>query len=256
MKWDPSQYLRFSAHRSRPFFELLARVGAEKPSRVVDLGCGPGTLTTTLAERWPEARVVGVDSSAEMVRAAAERAVPGRLEFVQDDMRSYAPETPVDVLVSNAALHWLPEHLELLPKLAGFLAPGGWLAFQVPANFAEPSHGELAALAGSERWRDKLRNLERPASHNAEDYLDALARAGLGVDVWETRYMQLLTGDDPVLEWMKGTALRPVLSRLDESEQAAFIEEYAERLRRAYPAQSYGTLLPYRRVFAVAQRRA
>ncbi len=254
MHWDPSQYLRFSAQRSRPFFELMARVAAERPSLVVDLGCGPGTLTATLAERWPAARVIGVDSSAEMVRAAEERALRGRLDFVQADIRSYAPDAPVDVLVSNAALHWVPEHLELLPRLAGFLAPGGWLAFQVPANFAEPSHAELDALVGSERWRDKLGGLERPGSHDAEDYLDALARAGLAVDVWETRYMQLLRGDDPVLEWMKGTALRPVLSRLDESEGQLFVEQFAERLRRAYPAQSYGTLLPYRRVFAVAHR--
>lgn len=254
MHWDPSQYLRFSAQRSRPFFELMARVGADDPSLVVDLGSGPGTLTATLAERWPEARIVGVDSSAEMVRAAKERALPARLEFVEADIRSYAPDAPIDVLVSNAALHWVPEHLELLPRLAGWLAPGGWLAFQVPANFAEPSHAELAALAGSERWCDRLGGLERPASHDAEDYLDALARAGLAVDVWETRYLQVLRGDDPVLEWMKGTALRPVLSRLDESEGRAFVEQYVERLRRAYPQQSYGTVLPYRRVFAVAHR--
>lgn len=253
VKWDPSKYLQFSVHRSRPFFELLARVGAEDPSLVVDLGCGPGTLTATLAERWPGARVVGVDSSAEMVRAARERAVP-RLELVEADIRSYEPDATVDVLVSNAALHWVPEHLELLPRLAGFLSPGGWLAFQIPANFAEPSHAELDALVGSERWRDKLGGLERPGSHDAGDYLDVLARQGLGVDVWETRYLQVLHGDDPVLEWMKGTALRPVLSRLDESEAQLFVEQCAERLRRAYPSASYGTVLPYRRVFAVAHR--
>lgn len=254
MQWDPSQYLRFGRERARPFFELLARVGAERPSLVVDLGCGPGTLTVALAERWPAARVVGVDSSAEMLRAAGEHAVSGRLELVEADLRGYEPDAPVDVLVSNAVLHWVPGHFGLLPRLAGFLAPGGWLALQVPGNFDAPTHAELGALSRSARFRDKLEGLERPASHDPADYLDVLSSAGLSVDAWETTYLSVLAGDDAVLEWMKGTALRPILSRLEAAETDEFLREYAARLRRAYPPRSYGTVLPYRRVFAVAHR--
>jgi trans-aconitate 2-methyltransferase len=251
--WDPQRYLAFGDERARPFHDLLVRVGAADPAEVVDLGCGPGTLTATLAARWPRAHVVGVDSSAEMVAAA--RDLDG-IEIVHADLRTWTPARPVDVLVSNATLQWVPDHLELLPRLVGWLAAGGWFAFQVPGNFAEPSHVLLRQVADSPRWVDRLgeARVDRPSSHDPEEYLAVLADLGCAVEAWETTYLQVLAGEDAVLYWVSGTALRPIFAVLDDTERAAFVAAYGALLRQAYPRRPYGTVLPYRRVFAVARR--
>jgi trans-aconitate 2-methyltransferase len=251
-------YLRYAGERARPFIDLLGRVHAEAPSAVLDLGCGEGTMTATLAERWPSARVTGVDSSPEMLAAAATSAVPGRVEFTAGDVGVWAPPGPVDVVVSNAVLHWLPGHERLLADWAGWLAPGGWLAVQVPGNFRAPTHALLAELCRSPRWADRLADAApRPdAVLDPAGYFDVLAAAGLSPDVWETTYLHVLTGADPVLGWVRSTVLRPVLALLtDDGEAAEFTAEYAAALRAAYPARPDGTtLLPFRRVFAVATR--
>ncbi len=256
--WDPVEYLRFAGHRGRPFVDLLARVDAEAPSTVVDLGCGPGNLTVTLADRWPTARVEGVDASGAMIeRARAEHgaAAGGRLRFTVGDLREWAPPAPVDVLVSNATLQWVPGHLDLLPRLAASVRPGGWFAFQVPGNFAEPSHTELAAVRDLPRWRERLDgvDLATPWVAGPVDYLELLVSLGAAADVWETTYLQVLEGEDAVLRWISGTGLRPVLEVLDEAERTEFTADYGARLRKAYPQQPYGTVLPYRRLFAVAR---
>jgi trans-aconitate 2-methyltransferase len=253
--WDPLRYLTYADERARPFHDLLTRVHAEHPATVVDLGCGPGTLTRVLKERWPAALVVGVDSSPEMIAAA--RSVPG-IELVEADLRDWRPDSPIDVLVSNAALQWIPNHLELLPRLIGWLAPAGWLAFQVPGNFSEPAHVLLHQVADSARWRDRTGagRVVRPASHDPAVYLAELTRLDCPVDAWETTYLQVLPGEDAVLDWVGGTALRPVLAVLDEDERTDFLAEYGTLLREAYPRQPSGTVLPYRRVFVVARRRA
>jgi len=255
--WDADVYQRFARERARPFHDLVARVGAEQPREVVDLGCGPGDQTATLLERWPTAAVTGIDSSAEMVAAAAQVAVPARLSFAQGDLREWAPARPVDVLISNATLQWVPDHLDLLPRLVDALSEQGWLAFQVPGNFRSPSHALLAELRQSPRWRDRVgAGADRAlAVHEPEVYLGALAQAGLSVDAWETTYLHVLPGPDAVLEWTRGTALRPVLAALDAAEQAEFLGAYAALLREAYPRRAYGTVLPFRRIFVVAQRR-
>lgn len=250
--WDPDRYLGFADQRARPFHDLIGQVPATEVSHVADLGCGPGTLTVDLAARWPDAHVVGVDSSPEMIAAAPATDV---VEFVETDLREWSPEQPVDVLVSNAALQWVPGHLELLPRLAGYLAPGGWLAFQVPGNFDEPAHVLLRELTASERWRSRL-DVARPGVHEPSVYLEALLDLGLDVDVWETTYLQLLPGDDAVLEWMSGTALRPVLAALAGGDVYDFVDEYRALLRTAYPRGPHGTVLPYRRIFALAHRAA
>jgi trans-aconitate 2-methyltransferase len=252
--WDPDRYLRFAGQRARPFADLLAQVPADPATvrEVADLGCGPGTLTVGLAQRWPGAHVVGVDSSAEMI-AAAPADPPAGVEFVHADLRDWAPERPVDVLVSNATLQWVPGHLELLPRLAGHVAGGGWFAFQLPGNFAEPAHVLLRELAAGDRW-PALHDLERPSAHEPATYLDALLELGFETDVWETTYVQLLPGDDAVLEWMSGTGLRPYLAALDDAERDVFVAEYRDLLRAAYPPGRHGTVLPYRRIFAVGHQ--
>jgi trans-aconitate 2-methyltransferase len=255
--WDPEQYLRFGDERSRPFFELTGRIAAQDPKVVVDLGCGPGTLTAALAERWPGAEVRGIDSSAEMIEAA--RALPdagGRLGFALGDVRDFAPDGGADVIVSNAVLQWVPDHLAVVSRWGRFLRPGGWLAFQVPANFDQPSHQAIRELADSDRWRPLLAGvrLNRQAADPAQ-YADLLARAGLEVDAWETTYVHVLPGDDPVVEWYKGSGLRPVIAALPPEQAAEFLAEFRRRMAEAYPAAPYGTLFPFRRVFVVALAR-
>src|SRR3954447_20022616 len=255
--WDPATYLRFADERARPFIELLARVRGAAPSAVIDLGCGEGALTASLAGRWPGARITGVDSSPEMLAAAAPHALPGRVSFTAGDVRDWAPSEPVDLLVSNAVLHWVPGHERLLARWAGQLAPGGELAVQVPGNFREPTHALLAGLCATPRWAGRLAGAAPRPDAVAEPagYLDVLTAAGLAADVWETTYLHVLTGEDPVLRWVSSTVLRPALAPLGPAEAAALTEEYAAALREAYPRRPDGTtLLPFRRVFAVGTR--
>lgn len=249
--WDPASYLRFADERSRPFLELTQRIGAEDPATVVDLGCGPGQLTRVLADRWPNAQVVGLDSSAEMVERAAEHRSE-RVGFQVGDLREWRPKHPVDVIVCNASLQWVTGHRDLLPGLVARLGPGGWLGFQVPGNFSEPSHALLQQLAEDSRFAESTRGVERPAAFGPEVYLADLAAPGLEVDVWETTYLHVLAGDDPVFTWISGTGARPILQALSDDQRQMFVTEYKAMLREAYPPRSFGTVLPFRRVFVVA----
>ena len=258
--WDPARYLRFADQRAQPYQDLLARVRAEDPRRVVDLGCGPGNVTTLLAERWRAASVLGLDSSAEMIDAAAARAIPGRLGFERADLREWRAQPPVDVLITNATLQWVPGHLELLPTLLGQLAPGGWFAMGVPGNFGAPSHTLLTGLQRDSRWSDQFTGAQfRPLSHEPADYLRALTAAGGEAEAWETTYYYVLPGVNGVLDFVSSTALRPVLAELGGPGTDAareFVDAYADALRTAYPPELFGgrtvQVLPYRRLFATA----
>lgn len=269
--WDPAQYLRFDDQRSRPFAELLAHVRPDDPGTaglVVDLGCGPGQLTSGLLDRFPAATVVGVDSSPEMIAealAANRRRIDptvhrtsfdeSRLRFELGDAVDWVPDRPVDVLVSNATLQWIPGHDDLLARWVSLLAPGGWFAFQVPGNFDLPSHRAIAELVRSAAWRDRIPGtaIDRAGSFTPAHYLERLMACGCDADVWETTYLHVLSGPDPVLEWLRGTALRPVLATLGENDRPDFEAELAVRLRLSYPPSAVGTVFPFRRIFAVAQ---
>jgi trans-aconitate 2-methyltransferase len=253
--WDAGQYLRFGGERARPFFDLVAQVGAPDPRYVADLGCGPGNLTAALAQRWPDAIVAGVDSSPEMIAAARAGAAQPNLSFTLGDVWDWRPEQPLDVLVCNAVLQWVPGHDELVLRWADLLAPGGWLAFQLPGNFDQPSHEIVKEMALSPHWRALLAGarLNRQAGDPA-DYVTLLARPGFEVDAWETSYLHILHGENPVLEWTRGSTLRPVLSALDAEQADAFLREYGERLRAAYQPHPFGTVFPFRRVFTVVHR--
>jgi len=254
MRWDPQQYVRYSSERGRPFFDLISQIGAASPASVVDLGCGPGSLTATLAERWPDASVVGMDSSPEMIASASEHA-SDRVSFAVSEASTFSA-AGVDVVVSNALLQWVPDHVPLLQRWAGELPSGGWLAFQVPSNFGGESHVLMREVAATARWHAVLGSVLRhgDAVASPAEYLDALASVGLVVNAWQTEYLHVLAGDDPVLEWVRGTGLRPVLSLLNEAEQAEFEATYGAALRSAYPRRPYGTVFPFLRTFVVAQK--
>ena len=221
------------------------------PRTVVDLGCGPGNLTALLADRWPGATVTGLDSSPEMVAKA--RGTESRVAFAVADLRDWTPTKPVDVLVSNATLQWVPDHLDLLPRLVGSVAPGGWLAFQVPGNFDEPSHTIRTDLAAEAPYAGHTVGVAVPDSHDPAVYLDTLAGLGCTVDAWETTYLHVLRGPDPVFAWVSGTGARPTLQALPDDLRPAFEADFKRRLAAAYPEEAYGVLLPFRRIFVVAR---
>jgi trans-aconitate 2-methyltransferase len=252
--WDPSRYARFRDERKRPFLELLQRVPASAPALVADLGCGTGDLTLALAERWPSARVYGVDSSESMMDEALQRSVPERVRFVRADLARWEPPAPLDVLFSNAALHWVPEQGALLSRLVGLLAPGGVLAFQVPANFEEPSHRRIDQVRALPRFAPALASVGRGHAESLAFYESLLAGLGLTVDAWETAYLHVLPGEDAVLQWLLGTTLRPVLAALGPQEAQAFLDTLRPLLREDYPASPRGTPFLFRRRFVVAAR--
>jgi trans-aconitate 2-methyltransferase len=254
MTWSPERYLAFADQRTRPAVDLLARVPLQRPERAVDLGCGPGNSTRLLAERWPAADVIGIDSSGDMLASAGQSGI--RATWVEADLAAWAPQHAPDLIFSNAALHWVGGHETLLPRLLECVRPGGVLAVQMPRNFEAPSHTLLRATAASGPWADRLAEVLdwRPVA-TPEWYYDLLAPQAAALDIWETVYLHVLEGDDPVLRWTRSTALRRIVQALDEADCAAFEAAYAARLRAAYPRRADGrTLFAFRRLFIVAQR--
>ena len=252
--WDSRQYLKYSEERSRPFFDLLARVRKEQAALIADLGCGPGNLTHTLTDRWPSARVIGVDNSAEMLEQARPKAIPGRLDFVRAHIASWSPEKPLDLIVSNAALQWVDDHEILLARFAKMLAPGGVLAVQMPSLLGNPAHLAIEETQADPRWSETLHGvgLHQESVLPLAWYVEQLHDLGFQVDAWQTSYIHVLTGENPVLEWYKGTALRPLLGRLAPRAEEEFLHALDNRFKAAFPARSGVTLLPFPRLFFVA----
>jgi len=257
--WDPTSYLRFRDHRSRPFADLLARIAVDDPAVVVDLGCGPGTLTVHLADRWPGAIVTGLDSSAEMIAAA--RGLPSPVRFDIADVSDWDPGPDTDVAVCNAVLQWVPGHPALIERWAARLRPGAVLAFQVPGNFDAPSHQAIRAVAADSQWRARLPVIRGgDAVLDPAGYAALLLRSGCAVDAWETTYLHLLPVGDadpathPVLSWVEGTAARPVRAVLDDTEWAAFRQRLGEQLALRYPIDDGLVAFAFRRVFVVATK--
>jgi len=264
MSWDPAQYLKYSGERLRPALDLVARIDVATPHIVIDLGCGAGNVTRILAERWPAARVIGVDNSTAMLAQARAGSTAERsIEFREADVAAWvaapAPSEP-DVVFSNAALHWLGDHATLFPRLLEALAPGGVLAVQMPSNFEAPSHVELRATAESARWRSRVATLVRsdPVAP-IERYFDWVAPLSDTIDAWTTEYLHVLPhaqdGEHPVVAWTRGSALTPFLAALAPDDARDFVADYGTRLARAYPVRADGRVLyPFRRIFIVATR--
>ena len=261
MSWDPVQYLKYAGERMRPALDLMARIPLETPGTIVDLGCGAGNVTAMLAERWPRATIVGVDRSKEMLAAARiSTGAHARHEWIEANLATWAPGGPVDVVFSNAALHWHDDHATLFPRIFRWVAPGGVLAVQMPDQYGAPSHVALARVVSSARWRDRLGPLLRRAPvAPATAYFSLLAAAAQTVDAWATEYLHVLSptgdGEHPVVAWTKGTALTPFLAALEADAQQAFVGDYSARIAAAYPALPDGRVpFAFRRFFIVASR--
>ncbi len=252
--WDPAQYLRFSDERLRPALDLLARVPLEAPARLADLGCGAGNVTAILKARFPATDVTGVDGSPAMLAKA--RAAAPDCRFEQGDFATWAPPAPLDLLYSNAALHWTGDHETLFPTLLGRLAPGGWLAVQMPAMHDAPLRRLQPEIAAAGPWAAGLRGLASArAILEPGQYWDILRPHAASLDIWETTYLHVLSGEDAVGEWAAGSSLRPFLDPLDEAMRTGFRRAYAAAMAVHYPRRADGsTLLPFRRLFLLARR--
>lgn len=250
--WDDQQYLKFADERTRAARDLLARVPLDAAQHIVDLGCGPGNSTALLAERWPQARIVGVDSSAEMLRTAR-RDLP-QLEWVEADLRTWRPQAPVDLLFANAVMQWLPDHARLLPALLQQVRPGGVLAIQMPCNFDEPSHRLMRETPGP--WAERVAGARAiaPVAGPAW-YYDLLAPHAGRIDLWQTTYQHVLADAQAIVEWVRGTGLRPYLEALHEDERNAYLAAYLAAIDDAYPVRSDGRrLFPFPRLFMIVTR--
>ena len=254
MDWSSGQYSKFETERSRPAADLLARVATEGVASVVDLGCGPGNSTELLAERFPQAGILGIDLSEDMLAAA--RARLPTVEFRNEDIAAWKSDVPVDVIFANASLQWVPDHETLFPALVAGLSKGGTLAVQMPDNLDEPTHKLMRLVANEGPWAEKLAGIEaeRAGRHDATWYYTLLGGRGAhSIDIWRTTYHHPLAGAGAVVEWLKGTGLRPYLARLDAGEVEGFLDRYRVAIEGAYPALAGGTvLLPFPRLFVVA----
>ena len=253
MVWDPSLYLRFERYRLQPALDLLARIDLPAPARVFDLGCGPGNVTIKLRERWSAAGITGIDTSQEMLAKA--RALDPHITWVEKDIAGFSTQN-ADLIFSNAAFNWVPDHAQLMPRLVASLADGGVLAVQMPRNYAQPTHTEILECIAAKPSRAHLKaavsyeHVQPPGF-----YYDALSPMVQDLDLWEVNYTHVLSGEDPVLSWFMSTAMRPILEALEGTEKEEFLEEMRARYRAAYPPRADGyTLFEMQRLFLIARR--
>jgi trans-aconitate 2-methyltransferase len=256
--WNPDVYLNFAAYRARPADDLIPRLTLDVPGAIYDLGCGPGTLTKRLKDRWPERAVIGVDTSAEMLASAQSKFGGKDITWRQGDIATWTPAHPVALLFANASLHWLSNHETLFPRLMECVAPGGLFAVQLPLTKGVPYQECLLKVAASPRWRDRLKGVKvYDDPHPAHFYYDLLWPLSSELDLWETDYHHILSGEDPVAAWMSGTGLVPFLSALDEKGKADLLADYAACTAAAYPRRpDHKVLFTMHRLFIVAKRRS
>jgi trans-aconitate 2-methyltransferase len=256
--WNPNQYLKFAEERTRPCRDLAACIAVATVRSVIDLGCGPGNSTAVLAERWPDAQITGLDSSAEMIERARRECPQHR--WLAEDIAEWAaaPGDQFDVVFSNAALQWVEDHARVYPQLLEHVAPGGALAIQIPGNFDALPHRLMREVAASPAWSrwfppGKLREWHH---HELEFYYDVLAPVAARIDIWAVEYMHILPDAEAIVEWYRGTGMRPFLNLLEtDADRERFAADYLDLLRAHFrPRAAGGVLFPFRRIFVIAYR--
>ncbi|MEN4770512.1 trans-aconitate 2-methyltransferase [Duffyella gerundensis] len=253
--WDPSLYRQFENERTRPAHELLTRITLERPNHITDLGCGPGNSTALLAQKWPAAKVVGLDNSPAMLEQAVQRLPQCAFELA--NISTWRARQPQDLIYANASLQWLTQHEQLMPHLLAQLAPGGVLAIQMPDNLQEPSHRAMRDVAGLPQFSDKISDATsvRAELLSTEGYYDLLTTNEATADIWRTTYYHVMPSVDAIIDWLRATGLRPFLAPLSAQEQAQFLSLYRRELTQHYPLRANGTvLLAFPRLFLVATR--
>jgi trans-aconitate 2-methyltransferase len=252
--WNPNQYLKFAEERNQPCRVLVRSIQLQNPLKIIDLGCGPGNSTQFLRGRWPDASILGLDSSEEMIIEARKNYPQGN--WTLGDIADWKASEPYDLVFSNATLQWLPYHARILPQLLQQVKPGGAFAFQVPANIHEKSHQLMRDLAASRNWQHYFQQeirewrVEKP-----EFYYDVLSPLAKRIDLWQTEYFHVLPDPKAIVEWYKGSGLRPFLDALPENRQENFLADYLQLIEKAFPRQANGNVLfPFLRLFVVAYR--
>ena len=253
--WNAEQYLKFADERGRPSLDLVARIAVSRPERIIDLGCGPGNSTAVLRRQWPQAEITGLDNSEDMIAAARESHPEGI--WILADAATWTAEVPFDIVYSNAALQWLPDHESLFPHLFSWVAPGGALAVQIPAHFNSVLHKEIVEVAKNAEW---LHLMDAPLNVMTKKppsfYYNLLQPLAARLEIWETEYYHVMESPRAIIEWFRGTGLRPYLEALEsEGQRQRFVDMLLERYRRSYPRQNDGRILfPFRRLFIIAYR--
>lgn len=251
-EWDPEQYLQFKKDRLRPAIDLLERVKIDELGYIVDLGCGPATSTRLLGERFPDAKIVGIDNSPQMIVEAAK--TYREAEYILCELEEWRPEANVDLLFANAVFHWLTDHGALIKRLAAMLLPDGVLAFQMPDNLSEPSHRAIAELVNLEEWKDVIggNSSSRGELGSINRYYDWMAQDFHHIDIWRTTYAHVMPSHQHIVEWIKGAALTPYLGKMSDKQKAKFLEAYELKIRKFYPTQTDGTVIfHFPRLFVV-----
>lgn len=253
--WDPNVYLRYETYRARPALDLIAQIPREISGPIIDLGCGPGNVTRTLKDRWPDNAVTGLDRSENMLSKARDTNSDADISWQQSDIGTWAPKERFALIFSNAAFHWLSNHAKVIERLPEYVTPSGWLAFQIPVTEQSPYQVCIRETVTSDRWAEKLANVwmyKDPLE--PEQLYDVLSPSCRSVDIWVTDYHHVLEGENPVFDWIIGTGLTPYLSVLNDADQEAFLEDYKARVLAAYPKQDDGkTLFLMKRIFVLAQ---
>jgi trans-aconitate 2-methyltransferase len=253
--WNPHQYLKFANERTQPSIDLAARINVESPKSTIDIGCGPGNSTQVLRDRWPDAKIAGLDSSAAMIEKA-KKDYPD-VEWITADASKFVSNKRYDIVFSNAAIQWIPNHELLLPRLFEIVNGGGALAVQVPANKESPLHQAVLAVSSSSKWSKFTSGAEKSFTYNAvEYYYDILFRISTKFDIWETTYYHVLNSHAGLVEWYKGTGMKPFLERLpDDSSRTEFEKEVFEECKNSYEIRNDGKILyPFRRIFFIANK--
>lgn len=252
--WNPSTYLQFEAYRARPVEDFLPRISVNVDGPIFDLGCGPGNITLKLKQKWPEREVVGLDSSGEMLVEARKSPNPETITWTQGDITEWSAQPKAALVFANASLQWVEDHASLFPRLLENIAPGGVLAVQMPLTSDAPYQLCIRSVITSPKWKNKLKGVEPHIdAHAASYYYELLHRHCTTIDLWQTNYHHVLTGTDPVVNWMSGTGLRPILTQLNDKDRLEFLADYAAETRHHYAPQSDGkTLFTMRRLFILA----